>query len=72
MDIRRQRRQTYSFGEAPMKTIAIKSSPAKLDPATKEIMAALRRARSVAIKTARMHGTPIIYQSKGKLIREHP
>lgn len=54
-----------------MKTTATKSSRTKLDPATKEIMAALRRARAVAVKTARMHRTPI-YQSSVKVVSERP
>ena len=55
-----------------MKATALKSPRPKLDPTTKQIMAALRRARAVAVKTARMHGTPIIYMRDGKIIREYP
>lgn len=44
----------------------------KPDAMTKQILAALRRARAVAVKTARMHGTPIIYMRDGKIVSEHP
>jgi hypothetical protein len=55
-----------------MKPRAKKPATAKPDAMTKLILAALRRARADAVKTARMHGTPIIYLHDGKIVREHP
>jgi len=39
---------------------------------TVEIERALRRARQVARKTARMHGTPIYIWRDGKVVAEKP
>jgi len=45
---------------------------ASTDELTKQIAGALRRARTKAVKTARMHNAPIIYKSNGKIISERP
>jgi hypothetical protein len=56
-----------------MKTAPVKTPPkAKPDAVTKLITKSLRLARADAVKTARMHGTAIIYQRDGKLISERP
>jgi hypothetical protein len=52
-----------------MKTKKVKS---KATPFTREIGRALRRARLVARKTARMHGTPIYIWRDGKVVAEKP
>lgn len=39
---------------------------------TKKILKALRDARKVAVKSARMYGVPIVYMKEGKLVRERP
>jgi hypothetical protein len=44
-----------------MKTVTRKTAPGKADPMTKLITASLRRARADAVKTARMHRTPLVY-----------
>jgi hypothetical protein len=53
-----------------MKTLPAKQKKARIDPRTAKIIRALREARKLAIKTARMHGVPISYLKNGKLIRE--
>ncbi len=42
------------------------------DPRTAKIMKSLRNARKAAVKTARLHRTPIVYLQDGKLVREWP
>lgn len=39
---------------------------------TIKILKALRDARKQAVKTARLHGVPIIYEKDGKIVRERP
>ncbi len=53
-----------------MKTLVSKNKKARIDPRTAKIIKALREARKLAVKSARMHGVPIIYLKNGKLIRE--
>ncbi|MCX6938854.1 MAG: hypothetical protein NTU80_13370 [Verrucomicrobia bacterium] len=56
-----------------MKTATVKTpKKARPDAMTKLITASLRLARADAVKTARMHGTAIIYQLDGKIISERP
>lgn len=56
-----------------MKTLSAKKSPeAKTDALTTLITASLRKARTDAVKTARMHRTPIVYLKNGKIISERP
>jgi hypothetical protein len=56
-----------------MKTTAARKPTArKPDAITKLITASLRSARADAVKTARMHGTAVIYLRDGKIVREHP
>lgn len=54
-----------------MKTLAARQKKTRIDARMAKIIKALREARRVAIKTARTHGTPIIYRKNGKLVREH-
>ena len=53
-----------------MKTLAAKQKKPRIDARTAKIVKALREARRLAIKTARMHGASISYLKNGKLIRE--
>jgi hypothetical protein len=53
-----------------MKTLNAKQKNPRIDARTAKIIKALREARKLAIKTARMHGVPISYIKNGKLIRE--
>ena len=56
-----------------MKTTSTKPpATAKTDAMTKLITASLRGARADAVKTARMHRTPIVYLSQGKVVSERP
>lgn len=56
-----------------MKATTVRKPKArKPDAMTKLITAALRSARSDAVKTARMHGTAIVYQRDGKIVTEKP
>jgi hypothetical protein len=43
-----------------------------MDARTAKIMKALRDARKDAVKSARMHGVPIVYLRDGKLVKERP
>lgn len=52
-----------------MKTPSKTSHPA-VSARSAAILAALRDARKSAVKTARMHGTPIVYLRGGTLVRE--
>ena len=49
-----------------------KNAKRKASGFTVEIDRALRRARLVARKTARMHGTPIYIWRDGKIVAEKP
>lgn len=49
-----------------------KPATAKPDAMTQLITASLRSARSDAIKTARMHRTPVVYMKNGKIVSERP
>jgi hypothetical protein len=42
------------------------------EPATSAIVRALRRARQSATRTARMHKVPMVYLSRGKIVRQIP
>ena len=53
-----------------MKTLLSKQKMAPLDRRSAKILKSLRDARKAAVKSARMHGVPIIYLKNGKLIRE--
>lgn len=53
-----------------MKALAAKKKKPRWDARTVKILKALREARKLAIKSARMHGVPIVYLKNGKLIRE--
>jgi len=53
-----------------MKSILQKQKP--LNPRAAKIMKSLRNARKSAIKTARLHGTAIVYMQDGRLVRERP
>ena len=53
-----------------MKTPPIRPRQPRIDRRSANILKALRDARKLAIKTARMHGVPISYLKNGKLIRE--
>lgn len=55
-----------------MKTKAAQPKSRQLDARTVRILKALRDARKEAVKSARMHGVPIIYRRDGKLVRERP
>ena len=57
-----------------MKTTATrpKASRRTLSPRTAGILAALRDARKSAVKTAKMHHTPVIYLRAGTLVRARP
>ena len=39
---------------------------------TAKILKALRDARKDAVKSARMHGVPIVYLRNGRIVRERP
>ncbi len=43
---------------------------ASMDARTASILAALRDARKVAVKTARLHNTPVVYLRAGKLVKD--
>ena len=49
-----------------MKTAKPLLKATRLDERTRKIMKALRDARKEAIKSARMHGVPIVYMKNGK------
>jgi Tfp pilus assembly protein FimT len=51
---------------------ARKPAAPKTDAMTKLISASLRNARSDAVKTARMHRTPVVYLKNGKIVSERP
>ena len=53
-----------------MKTPPRQPKQSGIDRRSANILKALRDARKLAIKTARMHGVPISYLKNGKLIRE--
>ena len=53
-----------------MKALTAKQKKTGVDSRTAKILKALREARKAAVKSARMHGVPIIYMKNGKLIRE--
>jgi len=53
-----------------MKAPPAKPKKHRIDSRTAKILKALRLARKAAVKSARMHGVPIIYVKDGKLIRE--
>ena len=53
-----------------MKTVISKNKKERIDTRSAKILKALREARKAAVKSARMHGVPIIYLKNGKLIRE--
>jgi hypothetical protein len=53
-----------------MKTLPAKQKATRIDSRTAKILRALREARKTAVKSARMHGVPIIYLKNGKLVRE--
>lgn len=56
-----------------MKPTAVKNpAVTKPDAMTKLIAASLRGARADAVKIARMHRTPIVYLSQGKVVSERP
>lgn len=57
-----------------MKTTAArpKASRRTLSPRAAGILAALRDARKSAVKTAKMHHTPVIYLRAGTLVRARP
>lgn len=56
-----------------MKQITRKiATPPKPDATAKLIATSLRQARCDAVKQARMHRTPIVYLSQGKLVSERP
>lgn len=42
------------------------------DARSAKILKAVRDARKDALKSARMHGVPIIYLRDGRLVRERP
>lgn len=44
----------------------------RLDPRTKAMKAAMRRAFRTAVRTARIHGTKIWVMEKGKLVGLNP
>jgi hypothetical protein len=46
--------------------------PRPLDARTGKILKALRDAREDAVKSARMHGVPIVYIRNGRIVRERP
>ncbi len=50
----------------------IKTKPPQPDARAKEILKSLRDARKEAVKSARMHGVPVIYMRAGKIVRERP
>ena len=52
-----------------MKTTAKTTKRTTLDARTAGILAALRDARKAAVKTARLHGTPVVYLRAGKLVK---
>jgi hypothetical protein len=55
-----------------MKTTSPKQTRARLNPRAAKILKSLRNARKQAVKTARLHRTPIVYLQDGKLVRERP
>ncbi len=54
-----------------MKSTA-KTKPPQLDTRAKKILKSLLDARKEAVKSARMHGVPVIYMRAGKIVRERP
>ena len=55
-----------------MKNTTRKTATGKADTMTKLITASLRSARADAVKTARMHRTPVVYLKNGKIVSERP
>jgi hypothetical protein len=53
-----------------MKMLSAKQKKPRMDSRTAKILKALREARKTAVKSARVHGVPIVYLKNGKLIRE--
>jgi hypothetical protein len=51
-----------------------KRSNGRLTPSPRaaKILKSLRAARRTAVKTAKLHGVPIIYMRDGKIVRERP
>lgn len=55
-----------------MKTLKPSAPRATHDPLTELIIRSLRRARISAVKIARIHKVPIVYQSRGKIVSRRP
>lgn len=53
-----------------MKTAVSKVKRTRPDARATEILKSLRDARKAAVKSARMHGVPVIYVRDGKIVRE--
>ena len=53
-----------------MKMTASKKATARTERRSAQILQSARDARKAAVKSARMHGVPVIYIKNGKLIRE--
>jgi hypothetical protein len=49
-----------------------RSQPRPKSARAAKILKALRDARQDAVKTARMHGVPIVYLRNGRIVRERP
>lgn len=55
-----------------MKTMLAETKSARSGRRAAEILKSLRDARKMAVKSARMHGVPVVYLEAGKLVRERP
>jgi hypothetical protein len=53
-----------------MKITTSKKATARTDRRSARILQSARDARKAAVKSARMHGVPLIYLKNGKLVRE--
>jgi hypothetical protein len=49
-----------------------KAKAPQINARTAAILKGLRDARKAAVKSAQLHGVPIIYRKAGKLVRERP
>ncbi|HVU23470.1 MAG TPA: hypothetical protein VHE13_05040 [Opitutus sp.] len=53
-----------------MKTLDRKTRATPVDPVAQGMLRALRRARKAAAQNARLHKVPLVYISRGKIIRQ--